>query len=424
MNTMFTLPLLSLLLLTIGVAAHSSPRPPAAKLTIPRGSPARLSIIDSTLRMEKLNASGLTTPPIPGFQYLPTLPSWAFLIESTTPGTNKKAIFDLGFPPNANESFAPSRYKLMIGRALPVKVDKHVSEILVEHNISLDSINAIIWSHSHSDHIGDPKTFPPSTSLVVGPGFAEEFLPSYPTDPESSIPQDIFDGGRRLVELAPADFPLTIGNLPANDFFGDGSLYILDTPGHMVGHLAALVRTTTGPDTFVFLAGDLIHHGGELRPSDSPFNNQIPHNVKSLYDCPFHPHPHESKSSSKNKNKNENKKFCGKDKCPSKKEFESLTSSIGRDPRGPALLPVLYHNFTQTMQSIERSKGFDNQDNIWYLYAHDPYLLAEYGVGVKLFPRTANDWFKKGWREKTHWRFLEDFVFGAVNLTRGGSSCF
>ena len=42
-------------------------------------------------------------------------------------------------------------------------------------------------SHSHLDHVGDPSTFPNSTTLVVGPGFHDIFLPGYPADPKGQV---------------------------------------------------------------------------------------------------------------------------------------------------------------------------------------------------------------------------------------------
>lgn len=42
-------------------------------------------------------------------------------------------------------------------------------------------------SHWHLDHSGDPSTFPPTTSLIVGPGFKEFLLPGYPENPEGLI---------------------------------------------------------------------------------------------------------------------------------------------------------------------------------------------------------------------------------------------
>lgn len=47
-------------------------------------------------------------------------------------------------------------------------------------------------SHWHWDHIGDPSTFPPSTRLVVGPGFKEAFLPGYPAKSDSPVRESDF----------------------------------------------------------------------------------------------------------------------------------------------------------------------------------------------------------------------------------------
>ena len=49
-----------------------------------------------------------------------------------------------------------------------------------------------------------------------------------------------------------------ISTLPnAIDFFGDGSLYLIDSPGHLQGHTNALLRVK--PDKWVYLGGDCCH---------------------------------------------------------------------------------------------------------------------------------------------------------------------
>jgi glyoxylase-like metal-dependent hydrolase (beta-lactamase superfamily II) len=55
------------------------------------------------------------------------------------------------------------------------------------------SLICILLSHCHFDHIGDPSRFPSSTSLVVGPGFREAFLPGYPSNPEAPIKQSDYE---------------------------------------------------------------------------------------------------------------------------------------------------------------------------------------------------------------------------------------
>ena len=87
----------------------------------------------------------------------------------------------------------------------------------------------VLYSHYHWDHSGDPSTFPPSTALVVGPGFKDAFVPAYPTKPGCAIHESDY-AGRELREIA-FDGELTIGGFKAFDYFGDGSFYLLDSPG-------------------------------------------------------------------------------------------------------------------------------------------------------------------------------------------------
>jgi hypothetical protein len=42
-------------------------------------------------------------------------------------------------------------------------------------------------SHWHFDHIGDMSKFPNSVNNVVGPGFKENLLPGYPSNPDSAL---------------------------------------------------------------------------------------------------------------------------------------------------------------------------------------------------------------------------------------------
>ena len=73
-------------------------------------------------------------------------------------------------------------------------------------------------------------------------------------DPASSIA-----GDTRFERISPfATFAHAV------DFFGDGSLYLVDTPGHIAGHLSALARIA--PEVFMFLAGDLCHHREAYEP--------------------------------------------------------------------------------------------------------------------------------------------------------------
>lgn len=85
--------------------------------------------------------------------------------------------------------------------------------------------------------------------MIVGPGFKEAFLPGYPADENGFILESDY-AGRELREV---DFTQgkKVGRFDAFDYFGDGSFYLLDSPGHAVGHLCGLARVTSNPDSYI-----------------------------------------------------------------------------------------------------------------------------------------------------------------------------
>ena len=167
-----------------------------------------------------------------------------------------------------------------------------------------------------------------------------------------------------------------IGRLGAFDFFGDGSFYLLDTPGHAVGHLGGLIRTTKAPETFMLLGGDLCHHSGEIRPS--PYL-RIPEKVHLLG-------------------------FAAGPVCPGY-VFESLQTARNRSLDQPFFDPPVAISMPDLKETIKKTQEADAQSNVLFIYAHDKSIR---GV-VDLFPCKANDWKKKGWKGELLWKFLEDF---------------
>ncbi|OAL40504.1 hypothetical protein AYO20_00240 [Fonsecaea nubica] len=190
----------------------------------PSGAVADVRIINCTSGITRLPASFLLHPPLQGMQYMPDIPTRSFLIESPT--TGKKALFDLGVPPNFLD-FSPFNQDQLRNPAWEIRSEKHVADILKENQIDPAWINSIVWSHRHFDHIGDPSTFPGSTELVVGPGSKQTFYPGYPTIKDSPSRwanhcRFRFDRGRETREINFDDGPpLQIGQFKAMDFFGD-----------------------------------------------------------------------------------------------------------------------------------------------------------------------------------------------------------
>ena len=162
------------------------------------------------------------------------------------------------------------------------------------------------------------------------------------------------------------------------DFFGDGSFYLLDAPGHTIGHLGGLARTTTAPDTFIFMGGDLCHHGGEIRPSA---HQPIPDKV----------HLHEPQ-----------------DAWLSGQLFRDINVKRGRKEDQPIFDPLedATADVPASMKTIRETQVADADEDVFFVFAHD---MSIDGV-VDLFPLPANDWKSKGWRERVRWSFLEDLI--------------
>ncbi len=328
--------------------------------------------------------------------------NFAFLIEHN----GQKLLFDLGVRKDWEASSPPSLVGPMKLSGWNVEVEKNVSETLQDNGTSLDSIDAIIWryecdrnsrpsyadtvaSHHHIAHTGDPSTFPHKTSLVVGPGFKRLFTPSYPEDESSPVLESAY-AGREVREISFRG-GLKLGRFPALDYFGDGSFYLLASPGHEFGHMCGLARTTSSfamqpqhmadRDTFIFMGGDIAHHGGEFRPSVyRPLPSLLP-------DFPLFP-----KSAS----------AAVRPPCPG----ELLaTIHCTQSATEPFYTSNRADDHDKTIESVWKMMEFDARDTIFVVLAHDATLLDV----VDCYPATANDWYAKEWAKKSRWLFLNDF---------------
>jgi glyoxylase-like metal-dependent hydrolase (beta-lactamase superfamily II) len=123
------------------------------------------------------------TPPVPGLATFKDSPSFSFLLEHPS---GRKLVFDLGIRKDT-QNYAPTIAKYLPSTNYDIQVTKNVVEILEDGGLKASEIEAVIWSHWHWDHIGDPSTFPPTTDLIVGPGFKKAMLPGAPSNPDSPI---------------------------------------------------------------------------------------------------------------------------------------------------------------------------------------------------------------------------------------------
>ncbi|KAF2231201.1 Metallo-hydrolase/oxidoreductase [Viridothelium virens] len=201
-----------------------------------------------------------------------TVPSLSFLI--THPGpippilepyaiaahkTPIHILFDLGLR-RSTSRYLPIQQTHLNGRQ-PYRLEPGVAQHLRAGGLEPDKVDAVFLSHVHYDHHGDPEDFPES-AFVVGHGAPDVLQHGLPgKGSHQYFQKDLLPRSRTLELPSPMSRDskwAPLGPFPAAlDLFGDASVYIIDTPGHLPGHMNLLCRT--GPQKWVCLAGDAFH---------------------------------------------------------------------------------------------------------------------------------------------------------------------
>ncbi|KAK6398241.1 hypothetical protein LTR65_003321 [Meristemomyces frigidus] len=351
---------------------------PPPELNIPHSQhTVDVSIIDTTGYVSNLPIEAFMKPSIPGYDLMEDVPCYSFLVEHNNPEAKSKydhLLFDLGVRKDW-ENGPKAVVDQVKGGGFKVEVEKNVVDILRDNED--DPQNA-----GRQDHTGDPSTFPPSTDLIVGPGFKDRFGAAYPTITDSPVHASAWkDRNLREIDFDTESQALMLGPFRALDLYGDGSFYLIDSPGHATGHMCGLARTSADPPQFIIMGGDIAHHGGEFRPTQwlplpgdvqpnplvAPYAKNTPVCPGSLFEA-IHP------------------------KRSSTEPFMQAEGPFHEDAK-------------LVKESIAKWEEFDAQDNVFAVIAHDHTLLDV----VEFYPKPANDWKEKGWKEQGRWRFLSDF---------------
>lgn len=181
------------------------------------------------------------------------VPSLSFLITHLRTGT--RLLFDLGIRHDIHNFPQMYRYRI----SPPVQVESYdVCTSLEKGNLSSYDVDYVILSHCHWDHVGDTRLFSKSKFLVGGE-CRSLFEPGYPADPSSPFLSDTLPVDRTEYLDVQSEMWRSFGPFPRTlDFFRDGSIYLVDAPGHLPGHINVLIRTS--PDGgWLYLAGDAAH---------------------------------------------------------------------------------------------------------------------------------------------------------------------
>lgn len=138
------------------------------------------------------------------------------------------------------------------GKAIDPKLpmDATLNATLVEQlaqlKITPDQIGRLGISHLHFDHIGQAPSFPGAT-LLIGGGDWTELTKTSPDPRIDPKPLAHWISGKGKVEPVLGD----------RDVFGDGSVRMIDLPGHTTGHHGLMVKLKNKGN--VLLSGDTAH---------------------------------------------------------------------------------------------------------------------------------------------------------------------
>ena len=121
-----------------------------------------------------------------------------------------------------------------------------VVDQLAQLGVKPEQINFVGISHYHADHTGQVASFP-QAMLLIGKGDWDAISAPKPAPGVNAPPFAHWINGGGKVEPLPTD----------KDVFGDGTVMILNTPGHTPGHHGLLVKLKEKGN--VLISGDLVH---------------------------------------------------------------------------------------------------------------------------------------------------------------------
>ncbi|KAF8912594.1 beta-lactamase-like protein [Mucidula mucida] len=356
----------------------SSPAPVLPPLP-PSPTAATVSVRAIQTGFVLLPASLFLSPVVQGYE-TEDLPVFSYLIERDVNGKKERLMFDLGLRADITQFPPAFQAELKAVQAMGGRMtspEKDVATQLKEGGIELESVKTVVWSHYHVDHVGDMSTFPSTTELVI---HEDTDVRTYPSKEDSTLLDSDF-ANHTVRKLSFKASVFKIGDLDAFDYFGDGSLYILDTPGHCPGHMSALARVT--PTSFVLLGGDCCHHVGDLRPT-------VHHHL-------FSPCPPDIVEASR-------KTVDGAQFPPTDSDgFDLLNRTT------PMLEPgkSMYVDIVKAKETLAKIAVLDAHPDVLTFLPHDVSLLGEYKID--LFPASIeSDWKAKGLKEMLMWGFLKE----------------
>ncbi|MCC9598963.1 hypothetical protein LOC67_00215 [Stieleria sp. JC731] len=164
---------------------------------------------------------------------------------------------DTGYGPAIRE--ATRKFPFRIMRWLtPIPKKQTVFEPGYPKSLGIDSSAeaTIFISHFHADHIGATRLFPNARFVYRSDTMRRlNSLTKWQQLDEATVmsllPDDFVQRGVPIEESAFEDSPMRCAEFRSLDYWGDGSLILIDLPGHAIGHTGYILNTDQGPRLYV-----------------------------------------------------------------------------------------------------------------------------------------------------------------------------
>jgi glyoxylase-like metal-dependent hydrolase (beta-lactamase superfamily II) len=194
------------------------------------------------------------------------VPIVAFLVEHPTVGP---FLIDTGLHSSIAEQGAAGNFGRLgaLGyKGLQMEPEQAVRGQLNDRGVSPDEIGLIVMTHLHADHASAIAEFPGAAVTVA----KREWDNVGGSFDGYSVGQLDASVDYRLIDLDAEgirhdSFERTV------DLFGDGSVRVVDTPGHSPGHLSLILRLRGGE---ALLTGDAVFTVSALRGEAEPWRIQ------------------------------------------------------------------------------------------------------------------------------------------------------
>lgn len=172
-------------------------------------------------------------------------------------------LWDTGFP----EALLNAKFN---NDPISPRLNRTLVDQLKQIKIKPEDIDIVGISHYHSDHIGQAIKFP-KAKLMIGAGDLEVLRQNPPPSGVDTAAFEPWLKGGSTIDSVAVD----------RDVFGDGSVMMVNTPGHTPGSHSLLVRLPKfGP---VILSGDTVHFNEQVTNNNVPsFNTDRAQSLASM----------------------------------------------------------------------------------------------------------------------------------------------